>query len=171
MYKKLIKQFVNNIDSDIKVKFLKGKRGLFCEPENYTIFIGFEYNQIDAESFYNYCKELDTQFCNTHQIDQFIMGILHEIGHLMTHDDELEEDYNASVELLSEMFQRKKITAEQMNYYYVRLDLEQKATKWALQFAKDNYNYYKYYQDKIGRSINAHFEKTDKTNEFVRVII
>ena len=170
MYKKLIKQFVNNIDSDIKVKFLKGKCGLFCEPENYTIFIGFEYNAIDANTFYSFCKELEPKLCNTVQIDQFITGILHEIGHLMTHDDEKEDDYNESVELLNTLYQTKTITEEEMNKYYVRLDLEQLATKWALDFIKNNYNYFKYYQEKIGREINKHFEKIDHNNEYVRVV-
>ena len=56
----------------------------------------------------------------------------------MTYDEEMEEDYTVCVNVLSKLYENEKISETQFNEFYVRLDLEKKATEWAVDFAKNN---------------------------------
>ena len=126
-----IKRIVKKIDKNIKVKF--GKR-LECSPEDNTIYIAYKTNEIDKKTFMDFVKELNPQ-CS---YDDITLGILHEIGHCMTYDEEMEEDYTLCVNVLSELYRNEKINETQFNEFYVRLDLEKKATEWAVDFARNN---------------------------------
>lgn len=126
-----IKRIVKKIDKNIKIKF--GKR-LECEPEKNKIYIAYKTNEIDKKTFMDFVKELNPQ-CN---YDDITLGILHEIGHCMTYDEEMEEDYTICVNVLSKLYENEKINETQFNELYVRLDLEKKATEWAVDFAKNN---------------------------------
>lgn len=126
-----VKKLIKRIDKNIIVKF--GDR-LECEPTENTIYIAYTTNKIDKKTFMNYVRELDPQ-CPFNDIT---LGILHEVGHCFTHDEDLEDDYNFCVELLSKLYQENKLNDTQLNELYVRLDLETMATKWALDFAREN---------------------------------
>ncbi len=126
-----VKKIIKKIDKNIKVRF---GRTLECEPTKNKIFIAYETNEVDRKTFLDYVKELDPQ-CS---FDDITLGILHEIGHIYTYDEELEDDYTFSVNLLSKLYQEHKLTDVQLNELYVRLDLEQLATQWAIDFAKSN---------------------------------
>ena len=126
-----VKKIIKKIDKNIKVRF---GRVLECEPRKNKIFIAYETNEVDKKTFLDYVKELDPQ-CH---FDDITLGILHEIGHIYTYDEDLEDDYASSVKLLSKLYQEHKLTDVQLNELYVRLDLEQLATQWAVNFAKDN---------------------------------
>ena len=141
-----VKKFVKQIDKTIKVKF--GKR-LECEPAENTIYVNNVTDKIDIKTFNEYIKELNNK-CN---FNSFLLGILHEIGHIYTYEEQDEEEYNRDVKLLSLLFQEKKLTDEQVNYFYLRLPLESNATKWAIEFAMLNKNFCKYYQKKLGKEI------------------
>lgn len=138
-----VKKLVKEISPDIKVKF--GKR-LECEPTEETIYIAYKTNQIDRDTFMEYVKEINSK-CH---FDDITLGILHEIGHIMTHCEELEEDYNFCVNLLSEMYKSKLIDDFELNRMYVRLDLESEATKWAVDFAMNNQEFAKRLAKVIG---------------------
>lgn len=141
-----VKKFVKQIDKTIKVKF--GKR-LECEPTANTIYVNNVTDKIDTKTFNEYVRELNSK-C---KFSSFILGILHEIGHIYTYEEQNEEEYNRDTELLSLLFQEKKLTDEQVNYFYLRLPLESNATKWAIEFAMLNKNFCKYYQKKLGKEI------------------
>ena len=63
-------------------------------------------------------------------------------------------EYTRDTELLSLLFKEKKLSAKQLNEFYVRLPLEANATKWAIDFAMQNKKFCKYYQNKIGKEIS-----------------
>ena len=69
-------------------------------------------------------------------------------------EEQNEEDYNRDTKLLSLLFKEKKLSAKQLNEFYVRLPLEANATKWAIDFAMQNKKFCKYYQNKIGKEIS-----------------
>lgn len=142
-----VKKFVKQIDKTIKVKF--GKR-LECEPTENTIYVNNITDKTDIKTFNEYIKELNNK-CN---FNSFILGILHEIGHIYTYEEQSEEEYNKDIALLSLLFQENKLTAEQVNYFYLRLPLESNATKWAIDFAMQNARFCRYYQNKIGKEIS-----------------
>ena len=141
-----VKQMVKQIDKSIKVKFGKC---LQCEPTENTIYINNKTDIIDIVTFRDYVKELNSK-C---KFNTLLLGILHEIGHIYTYEEQNEEDYNRDTKLLSLLFQEKKLSAKQLNEFYVKLPLEANATKWAIDFAMQNKKFCKYYQNKIGKEI------------------
>lgn len=142
-----VKQMVKQIDKSIKVKFGKC---LECEPTENTIYVNNKTDIIDIVTFRDYVKELNSK-C---KFNTLLLGILHEIGHIYTYEEQNEEDYNRDTKLLSLLFQEKKLSAKQLNEFYVRLPLEANATKWAIDFAMQNKKFCKYYQNKIGKEIS-----------------
>jgi hypothetical protein len=142
-FKKLkVKKFVKQISPDIKVKF---GRALECEPTENTIYVAFKSNEVDKKTFMEYVKELDKN-CNFNDI---VLGILHEIGHIFTYDENDEEPYLQDTELLSKLYKENMLTDRQVNEFYLRLDMESKATKWAIEFAQANQMFVKKFQEKI----------------------
>ena len=142
-----VKQMVKQIDKSIKVKFGKC---LQCEPTENTIYVNNKTDIIDIVTFRDYVKELNSK-C---KFNTLLLGILHEIGHIYTYEEQNEEEYTRDTKLLSLLFQEKKLSAKQLNEFYVRLPLEANATKWAIDFAMQNKKFCKYYQNKIGKEIS-----------------
>ena len=142
-----VKQMVKQIDKTIKVKFGKC---LECEPTENTIYVNNKTDIIDIVTFRDYVKELNSK-C---KFNTLLLGILHEIGHIYTYEEQNEEEYTRDTELLSLLFKEKKLSAKQLNEFYVRLPLEANATKWAIDFAMQNKKFCKYYQNKIGKEIS-----------------
>ena len=142
-----VKQMVKQIDKSIKVKFGKC---LQCEPTENIIYVNNKTNIIDIVTFRDYVKELNSK-C---KFNTLLLGILHEIGHIYTYEEQNEEEYTRDTELLSLLFKEKKLSAKQLNEFYVRLPLEANATKWAIEFAMKNKKFCKYYQNKIGKEIS-----------------
>ena len=142
-----VKQMVKQIDKSIKVKFGKC---LQCEPTENTIYVNNKTDITDIVTFRDYVKELNSK-C---KFNTLLLGILHEIGHIYTYEEQNEEEYTRDTELLSLLFKEKKLSAKQLNEFYVRLPLEANATKWAIDFAMQNKKFCKYYQNKIGKEIS-----------------
>ena len=142
-----VKKMVKQIDKTIKVKFGKC---LECEPTENTIYVNNKTDIIDIVTFRDYVKELDSK-C---KFNTLLLGILHEIGHIYTYEEQNEEEYRKDTKLLSLLFKEKKLSAKQLNEFYVRLPLEANATKWAIDFAMQNKKFCKYYQNKIGKEIS-----------------
>lgn len=142
-----VKQMVKQIDKTIKVKFGKC---LQCEPIENIIYVNNKTDIIDIVTFRDYVKELNSK-C---KFNTLLLGILHEIGHIYTYEEQNEEEYTRDTELLSLLFKEKKLSAKQLNEFYVRLPLEANATKWAIDFAMQNKKFCKYYQNKIGKEIS-----------------
>ena len=141
-----VKQMVKQIDKSIKVKFGKC---LECEPTENTIYVNNKTDIIDIVTFRDYVKELNSK-C---KFNTLLLGMLHEIGHIYTYEEQNEEEYTRDTKLLSILFKEKKLSAKQLNEFYVRLPLEANATKWAIDFAIQNKKFCKYYQNKIGKEI------------------
>ena len=142
-----VKQMVKQIDKSIKVKFGKC---LECEPTKNIIYVNNKTNIIDIVTFRDYVKELNSK-C---KFNTLLLGILHEIGHIYTYEEQNEEEYRRDTKLLRLLFKEKKLSAKQLNEFYVRLPLEANATKWAIDFAMENVKFCKYYQNKIGKEIS-----------------
>ena len=142
-----VKQMVKQIDKTIKVKFGKC---LQCEPTENTIYVNNKTDIIDIVTFRDYVKELNSK-C---KFNTLLLGILHEIGHIYTYEEQNEEEYTRDTELLSLLFKEKKLSAKQLNEFSVRLPLEANATKSPIDFPFQNKTFCKYYQNKIGKEIS-----------------
>jgi hypothetical protein len=157
MFNKDILEFIKQIDNSIKVEFEKDmqKYGLACEPTEEKIYIGLRNTPTEEKAFTDYVNMLEPNFYNKYNINNYILSILHEVGHIMTHQEEFEEDYNKSIELLFQLEDNNLITKEQQCYFYVRLSLEQMATQWAIDFVKLNLDFVRQQQNKIIKRLVA----------------
>ena len=132
--KKLIKAIDNN--TQIIVERHKYKRGLTCEPTENRIYLGFRTTKLEDKAFIDLVNELEPNFFQKYKISLWLLSVLHEIGHIQTHDEELEDDYNFCVDFLNELRLNNEITDKEQSEYYVRLDLEKMATQWAIDYVK-----------------------------------
>lgn len=98
--------------------------------------MGFRATKIENQTFIDLVNELEPNFFQNYKISLWLLSVLHEIGHIQTHDEELEEDYNFCVDFLNELRLNNEITNKEQNEYYVRLDLEKMATQWAIDYVK-----------------------------------
>lgn len=127
-----VKRIIKKEFPSIKVKF--GKR-LESQPEENIVYINLQpTDRVDRETFMEYVHELD----KGNPYDDITLGVLHEIGHCFTHNENLDNDYNTCVEILKDLYKNKVLTGHQVNRFYIRLDLEERATKWAIDFSNKN---------------------------------
>lgn len=127
-----IKNFIKEIDKDIKVKFQK--YDMECDLYEDIVYVGKTYNPITDKLFMDYVKELDPT-CN---VPVFILSILHEVGHIMTYDEEDVEEKDVIYALLRMEFNENKENEEEYVKKYFRIPLETNATEWGIRFAKEN---------------------------------
>lgn len=120
-----------NIDPDIRVK--RGRR-FECDIDEEIIFIKNK----------KYCK-LDTFFSTWYKRQEFytpihytLICILHEIGHIMTKDDELLENGYKLNCIYNFMYQQNVLDEEELNDAYFAIPCESLATKWAVEYFKNN---------------------------------
>ena len=126
-----IRNFVKEIDKDIKVKFQEWD--LECNIFEETVYIGKTYDKETDRRFGEFVKELDSH-CRA---PIFLLSVLHEIGHIMTYEEEAldEKDFlYAAIDL------KLKLGADEEECVkeYFRIPLEMEATQWAIDFANNN---------------------------------
>lgn len=120
--------------------------GLCCEPTEDTIYIGLHQTEIEDTTFMELVEEIEPTIAD---ISPFTLGILHELGHFYTHDEELEEQYNVDINLLVTLQEQGLISETDQNKLYVRLELERLATEWACEFAKAHSDWVRAYDKTI----------------------
>lgn len=132
------KKLIKSVDSNTKIVIEKHKykRGLTCEPIANTIYLGFRTTKLEDKAFIDLVNELEPNFFQKYKISLWLLSVLHEIGHIQTHQEELEDDYNFCVDFLNELRLNNEITDKEQSEYYVRLDLEKMATQWAIDYVK-----------------------------------
>lgn len=144
---KMIQEIDNTIEIEVEKDLLE--YGLACEPMESKIYIGLRNTPEEEKVFTDFVNELEPNFFDKYKINGFILSVLHEIGHIMTHEEELENEYNTEINLLCNLEEQGLITEEQQAYFYVRLTLEKWATQWAINFVKENIPFINNYQNKI----------------------
>ena len=143
MNKRAIKKFIKTIDSSIKVKFQKGR--MECDPEREIVYIGKTRNEAEDKMFADFLKEIAPD-C---PYNSFIMGILHEIGHIMTYTDELDEDREEQYALLQTAHHFGLYDTAELNREYFKIPMELEATQWGIDFAMAYPEFMKQYVDVI----------------------
>ncbi len=133
MFKKMgIRKFIKEIDKDIKVKFQKWD--MECDIFEETVYIGKTYDKENDRRFGEFVKELNPA-CD---VPVFLLSILHEIGHIMTYEDDEKLDEK---DFLYAVIQFKMDTGEDMDECvaeYFRIPLEREATEWAIEYAMNH---------------------------------
>lgn len=130
--KKAIINFIKNIDENINVVFHNG--ALECDIEEETVYIGNQMADEEDNLFLDFVKELNSK-CN---YNAFILGILHEIGHIMTYDEELDNDRDEQYALMQVAHKLGLYDTNKLNKEYFKIPLELNATQWGIDFAMNN---------------------------------
>lgn len=66
------------------------------------------------------------------------MGILHEVGHIMTYDEELDNQRDEKYALMQFAYRFGLYDTDTLNKEYFKIPLELNATQWAINFAIAN---------------------------------
>lgn len=141
--KKAIINFIKNIDENINVVFHNG--ALECDIEEETVYIGNQMADEEDNLFLDFVKELNSK-CN---YNAFILGILHEVFHIITYDEELDRDRDEQYALLKAAYHFNILDKKSLNKEYFKIPLELNATQCGIDFAMNNQELMDKYNDII----------------------
>lgn len=124
---KILQDFVNTIDKDIKIK--KGQ--VFeCDVKAKQVFVGDKKYSKDTEIFMNWlCKQK-----NYTPINHILISILHEIGHIKTYS-QVKEKQRALLYGIYRFLETYDImSTEELNEKYFNIPDEKDATMWGIKY-------------------------------------
>lgn len=127
--RKAIKKLIKSINKNIKVVFHKGQ--LECDTINKIVYVGSKNSDIVDRLFSDFVKEN----CSECKYNAFLMGILHEVGHIMTWNEELDKDRDEQYLLMKVAYKLGLYDADTLNKEYFKIPLELNATKWGIEYA------------------------------------
>lgn len=123
---KYIRKFIKNINPEYRVKY--GNVFEVDIPEE-KIFITLNKHQEEDEMVQ---KFLEREYGKRY--NSFIIGLLHEVGHIETFDEELDEERDLAYGLLKINFNDGNSDIEKFNDMYFRIPAEYSATAWAVNY-------------------------------------
>ena len=126
----LVKAFVNKIDSSIKVNFDESE--FFADIYDNSISVTFNQDWETDELFSFFLYE---EF-GVHT-DIFMMSLLHEVGHLMTNDDDMLDERDTIYSLLKVGYEATN-NFQDYNRMYFHIPAEYEATSWAVDFYRSH---------------------------------
>lgn len=124
--KDLIRKFVKRIDKDFKVSF--GDTFEVDIPEEH-VYVTFDHAEELDKMYDDFLYE---QFGKRYNV--FLMSLLHEVGHIMTYEDELEDDRALRYGLLKMVFDEGKSDVAEYNHHYFLIPMEFEATAWGVEY-------------------------------------
>ena len=122
----LVKAFVNKIDSSIEVNFHESE--FFADIYDNSISITFNQDWETDELFSFFLYEEFSSHTNI-----FMMSLLHEVGHLMTNDDDMLDERDTIYSLLKVGYELSN-NFQDYNRMYFHIPAEYEATAWAVNF-------------------------------------
>ena len=117
--------FIHSIDPTIKVRI--SHEEFYAESENNLINISLDTDEVGDELICRFVKE---RLGVT--INPFLLGCLHEVGHIMTFDKQLDRERSIIYYLLDLDFKMEEFEA--YSYMYFQIPSEFEATKWAVNY-------------------------------------
>ena len=140
--KHYLRKFIREIDEDFKLSF--GNAFEVDIPEE-EIFVTFNKDEEIDKIFLKFLKK---EF--NIEMDMFLISLLHEVGHIMTYDDDMNDDRSVVYGLLKVQFDEGKANIEEYNDMYFHIPAEFEATTWGVQYYLEN----KEKCDKLVRILN-----------------
>ena len=116
--RKAIKKLIKSINKNIKVVFHKGQ--LECDIINKIVYVGSKNSDIADRLFSDFVKEN----CSECKYNAFLMGILHEVGHIMTWNEELDKDRDEQYSLMKVAYKLGLYDVDTLNKEYFKFPLE-----------------------------------------------
>ena len=126
-----LKKYLKNIDNEIKIKFGKCFE---CDTENKIVWIPLKDNKTEAQMFKNwYEKYFNEKLTNK---DLVHISALHEVGHIMTWTQELENERAEMYGLMQVAHTYQLMSTEELNNEYFEIPMELIATQWGRKYYK-----------------------------------
>lgn len=126
---KIVENFVKNINPNITIKWDSEE---FCaDTDELTVCVGQVYHNYEEQLFLDFVEK---EFGII--MDIFLVSLLHEIGHIETFDEEIDEERTLFYSILMASYEEDKI--EEYNEKYFRIKSEYNATEWAVNYYLDN---------------------------------
>lgn len=124
----IITNFIHSIDDTINVDFGENFCADICK---HKIYIGISEHSQEDKLIQNFIQERFNIL-----IDPFLIGVLHEVGHLITYEEELNEQRTIMYALISMQYEKKQ--HEEYAKLYFSIPAELAATTWAVEYYKNN---------------------------------
>ena len=129
----IIQQFIQkNIDEYIEVS--SDCECFECDLEEEIIYIPIEANKEDTDMFMRFIEQEYKEY----ELNPTVIGILHEVGHIMMYDEDLDKAREIAVLRMRLNFNNSDISLEEYNFNYFKLPAELNATNWAIDFYRNN---------------------------------
>lgn len=138
---KVIESFIKDIDSNIEVE----TDDRFCvDIEEEVVYIADSLNPEEDKIWSEFLKrEFKIDY------DPYVMSILHEVAHIMTYTEDLNEEREIIYFLLQMKYTDDNF--EDFNNDYFKIPMEYEATAWAVDFYRENKELCDKFAIKIGR--------------------
>ena len=127
----VIREFVANIDPEIKV--FRGSR-FEVDIEEEKIYLGNKRFDRVSALFLDYWED---HFRNL-PLNWLVLSILHEVGHIMTQDTELDDNRDLLTSMYDFMFSSGAINEQEYFKAYFGIPAERLATEWGIDFYLQN---------------------------------
>ena len=128
--KHYLRKFIREIDEDFKLSFGDAFEVDIPEEEIFATF------NKDEEIDKIFLKFLKKEF--NIEMDMFLISLLHEVGHIMTYDDDMNDDRSVVYGLLKVQFDEGKANIEEYNDMYFHIPAEFEATDWGVKYYLEN---------------------------------
>ena len=136
-----IRKFVHSINPNIKVRISFDE--FYAECRNRLINICLKRDEIEDKIFDDFIK-----YKFGVSVNPFLVGILHEVGHIMTFDGDLDHDRDILYYMLQLNFDEDRW--EEYSLMYFQIPAEFEATKWAVNYYLSNKDYCDNFLKEIG---------------------
>ena len=121
-----INSFVHSIDADIKVN-ISAYDDFYCIISDKLINVS-----LNSDPYTDRLLDSFIQDRFGVSMNPFLLGTLHEIGHIMTFDKNLDRDRDILYYMLQLDYVDERV--EELSYAYFSIPAEFEATKWAVNY-------------------------------------
>jgi len=136
-----VRSFVHSINPKIKVRISHDE--FYAECGNNLINICIGRNGMEDEIFDDFIQR---KFGIS--VNPFLMGILHEVGHIMTFDEDLDQDRSILYFMLQINFKEERWKEYSDMYFQIPAEFE--ATTWAVNYYLSHKDYCDNFLKEIG---------------------
>lgn len=133
----LIRSFIKEIDKNIKVRI--SPAGNFeCQLTIGKLNIGNK--KMDKKQRVLWQEWYEQQEFYVGKVNKRMISLLHEIGHFQTFNFEEYALRNSQEYILIEEYCKGTLSEKELNFAYWNMTNEYKATKWAIEYYRNNRN-------------------------------
>ena len=130
--RRAVEDFVWSIDDFIDVDFNTSE---FCvDIENECVFIPLNPREEETKMFIDFIEEEYGEY----DMDADVLGILHEIGHIFTYDENLAWAREIQTLRLRLDYDAAVANLRAYNFAYFRIPAELNATNWAVEYYRNH---------------------------------